>query len=165
MVVIDSPHKVSPYGGTVAGPVFQKIAAAVLRHRGVPPSLNRPAPLLIARRDESSTSLGASPQSISGSADPAVITLADNTSASPAVFPNLAGMSARDVVRELTRLGLSLRLHGSGLVVQQRPAPGSAIDLIDTATVWLERRPRLDSSVGEAQPRALDAAGVHRGRP
>ena len=69
LVVIDSPHKVSPYGGTVAGPVFQKIAAAVLRHQGVPPSLNRPAPLLIARRDESrpSTSLGAGPRSVSGS--------------------------------------------------------------------------------------------------
>ena len=44
-------RKVSPYGGTVAAPVFQKIAAAVLRQRGVPPSLNRPAPLLIAHRD------------------------------------------------------------------------------------------------------------------
>ena len=165
LVVIDSPHKVSPYGGTVAGPVFQKIAAAVIRHRGVPPSLNRPAPLLIARRDESATSLGAGPQSISGSADAAIITLADNTSASTAVFPNLVGMSARDAVRELTRLGLSLRLHGSGLVVQQRPAPGSSIDVIDAVTLWLERRPRPDSSVGEAQPRALDAAGVPRGRP
>jgi cell division protein FtsI (penicillin-binding protein 3) len=166
LVVIDSPHKVSPYGGTVAGPVFQKIAAAVLRHQGVPPSLNRPAPLLIARRDESrpSTAL-ARPQSISGSADAAVVTLADNASASPAVFPNLVGMSARDAVRELTRLGLNLRLRGSGLVVNQRPVPGSSLDLIDAATLWLERRPRLESSIGEAKPRAADAAAVPRGRP
>jgi cell division protein FtsI (penicillin-binding protein 3) len=167
LVVIDSPHKVSPYGGTVAGPVFQKIAAAVLRHQGVPPSLNRPAPLLIARRDEShpSTSMGADQRSVSGSGDAAVVTLADNASASPAVFPNLVGMSARDAVRELTRLGLSLRLHGSGLVVNQRPAPGSPLDLIDAATIWLERRPRLDSSIGEAEPRAVAAAAVPRGRP
>src|SRR4029078_1283428 len=34
LVVIDSPHKVSPYGGTVAAPVFEKIAEAALRHRG-----------------------------------------------------------------------------------------------------------------------------------
>jgi cell division protein FtsI (penicillin-binding protein 3) len=159
LVVIDSPHKVSPYGGTVAGPVFQKIAAAVLRHQGVPPSLNRPAPLLIARRDESRA------QSTSGSADAAVVTLADNASASPAVFPNLVGMSARDAVRELTRLGLSLRLRGSGLVVNQRPVAGSPLDLIDAATLWLERRPRLESSIGEAKPRAADAAAVPRGRP
>jgi cell division protein FtsI (penicillin-binding protein 3) len=167
LVLIDSPHKVSPYGGTVAGPVFQKIAAAVLRHQGVPPSLNRPAPLLIARRDESrpSTSLGESPRSVSGSGDAAVVTLADNASTSPAVFPNLVGMSARDAVRELTRLGLSLRMHGSGLVVNQRPAPGSPLDLIDAATIWLERRPRLESSIGEAEPRAVAAAAVPRGRP
>jgi hypothetical protein len=74
-------------------------------------------------------------------------------------------MSARDAVRELTRLGLSLRLHGSGLVVNQRPAPGGALELIDAATLWLERRPRLESAIGEAEPRAPAAAGVPRGRP
>ena len=28
VVVVDSPHKVSPYGGVVAAPIFQKIATA-----------------------------------------------------------------------------------------------------------------------------------------
>jgi beta-lactam-binding protein with PASTA domain len=81
------------------------------------------------------------------------------------VFPDLVGMSARDAVRELTRLGLNLRLRGSGLVVNQRPVPGSSLDLVDAATLWLERRPRLESSVGEAKPRGADATAVPRGRP
>jgi cell division protein FtsI (penicillin-binding protein 3) len=164
LVVIDTPTKMSAYGGTVAAPVFQKIAAAVLRHRGVPPSLNRPAPLLIARQ-KAGPSGEERPQPVSGPAEPAIVTLADNAGDAPAVFPNLVGMSARDAVRALARLGLSPRLHGSGQVVNQRPAPGSALDLVNAATLWLERRPRLESAVGEAEPRALDAVGVPRGRP
>ena len=32
VVVVDSPHAVPPYGGTVAAPIFQKIGNAALRH-------------------------------------------------------------------------------------------------------------------------------------
>ncbi len=159
LVVIDSPHKVSAYGGTVAGPVFQKIAAAVLRHRGVPPSLNPPPPVLIAR-DRT-----ARPQPVAGPADAPIVTVAHNVSDAAAVFPNLVGMNARDAIRTLVRLGLSPRVLGVGTVVNQQPAPGSSLDASDDATLWLDRRPRLESSVGEAPPRALDAAGVPRGRP
>jgi cell division protein FtsI (penicillin-binding protein 3) len=159
LVVIDSPHKVSAYGGTVAGPVFQKIAAAVLRHRGVPPSLNPPPPVLIAR-DRSTR-----PQPVAGPADAPVVTVANTASDAPSAFPNLVGMNARDAIRTLVRLGLSPRVHGVGSVVNQQPAPGSSLDTIDAATLWLDRRPRLESSVGGASPRALDAAGVLRGRP
>src|SRR6185436_20541438 len=128
LVVIDSPHKVSPYGGTVAAPVFQRIAAAALRLRGVPPSLNRPAPVVIARRD------AVRQQPVSGPAD-AVVTLAGATSDSPAVLPNLVGMNVRDAAVALVRLGLTPQLTGNGYVVaSQRPAPGSALDDIDTAT-------------------------------
>ena len=37
IVVIDSPHARGYYGGPIAGPVFQRIAEATLRHLGVPP--------------------------------------------------------------------------------------------------------------------------------
>jgi len=136
LVVIDSPHKVSPYGGTVAAPVFQKIATAALRLRGVPPSLNRPAPVVIARRD------AVQQQTVSGPAD-AVVTLAGAASDSPAVLPDLVGMNVRDAALALVRLGLTPQVSGRGYVVaSQRPAPGSPLDDIDTATLWLERRGR-----------------------
>ena len=45
VVVVDSPHRVSPYGGVVAAPIFQKIAQTALRHYGVPQSINAPEPL------------------------------------------------------------------------------------------------------------------------
>jgi len=159
LVVIDSPHKVSPYGGTVAGPVFQKIAAAVLRHRGVPPSLNPPAPVLIARRDQHQ------PQPISGPAEPAIVTLAADAPESPSVFPDLVGMNARDAARLLARLGVSPRLQGNGTVVSQRPAAGSPLDVMDSATLWLERRPRQQKAAEETQPLATGTGGVSRGTP
>jgi cell division protein FtsI (penicillin-binding protein 3) len=159
LVVIDSPHKVSAYGGTVAGPVFQKIAAAVLRLRGVQPSLDPPAPVLIARRDPNQ------PQPVSGPAEPAIVTLAADAPESPSVFPDLAGMNARDAARLLARLGVSPRLQGNGTVVSQRPAAGSPLDLMDSATLWLERRPRQQKPVEETQPLATGTGGVSRGTP
>src|SRR5687767_4677949 len=52
IVVIDSPHAHGYYGGPIAGPVFQRIAEATLRHFGVPPSLNAPPPVLVTRRTD-----------------------------------------------------------------------------------------------------------------
>ena len=49
IVVIDSPHAHGYYGGPIAGPVFQQIAEATLRHFGVAPTLNAPPPVLVAR--------------------------------------------------------------------------------------------------------------------
>ena len=159
LVVIDSPHKVSPYGGTVAAPIFQKIAAAALRHRGVPPSLNPPAPVLIARGDS------VRQQPVSGPVE-AVVTLAGAASESPAVFPNLVGMSARDAIHTLARLGLSSQINGDGFVVTQRPVAGSALDEIDGATLWLERRPRFERAVEEvSQLPAHEGHVSPRGRP
>ena len=37
-------------------------------------------------------------------------------------LPDLRGMSAREALRELARLGLSARMQGAGVVVEQDPA-------------------------------------------
>ena len=48
IVVIDSPHgRVTAYGGTVAAPIFQRIAEASLRHLGVGRTINAPSPVLV----------------------------------------------------------------------------------------------------------------------
>jgi hypothetical protein len=50
------------------------------------------------------------------------------------------------------------------MVVSQRPAAGSALEAIDSATLWLERRQR-PNPVAEAEPLAMGTGGVSRGRP
>jgi cell division protein FtsI (penicillin-binding protein 3) len=136
VVVVDSPHAsgVPRYGGTVAAPIFQRIADAALRHQGIPPSVNAAPPVLIARRDE------VFEQPTSGPLEPpSIVALSGTASGSEAIFPDLVGMSARDAVRVLAKLGMNPRLHGAGRVVDQQPAAGSPVDAIESATLWLER--------------------------
>lgn len=143
VVVVDSPHAagVSRYGGIVAAPIFQRIADAALRHRGVPPSLNPAPPVLVARRDEPLEQPTSSPAQ-----PPTIVKVAGTSGGSEGVFPDLVGMSARDAVRVLARLGVSPRMHGAGVVVEQRPAPGSPMEGSAVATLWLGRQARVPAS-------------------
>ena len=134
VVVIDSPRgKNSYFGGPVAAPIFQRIAAAALRHRGIPPSLNRRPPVLVQRGDgrERPTPVKG-PTSLPGGSGQA--------QAPPQVLPDFHGLGARDAVRALGQLGMKARVRGAGIVVDQQPAPGSPIERGTTATLTLERR-------------------------
>ena len=93
------------------------------------------------------------------------MTLTADASDSPAVFPDLVGMNARDAARVLVRLGVTPQLRGNGTVVSQRPAAGMALEAIDSATLWLERRPHQQNPVAEVQPVVTGTGGVSRGRP
>lgn len=141
VVVVDSPHRVSPYGGVVAAPIFQKIADAALRQYSVPPSINSPEPVLAGRWEER-LELTAGPV-----APRAIVPLA---SASSDVFPDLTGLSAREATVILARLGYTARLRGAaGLVVEQKPEPGTPLGSSSTAELTLERRAAdLESSAG-----------------
>jgi beta-lactam-binding protein with PASTA domain len=49
-------------------------------------------------------------------------------------------LSARDALAVMSRLGLTAQLRGSGLVVEQSPAPGEPIAPGATVVLILERR-------------------------
>jgi cell division protein FtsI (penicillin-binding protein 3) len=137
VVVTDSAHgKNGYYGGPVSGPVFKRIAEAALRYYGVPPTLNAPPPLLVARHDQGQTQPTAADVE-----RPPVITMASAADAGTSVFPDLAGLSARDALRTLSRLGVTTKLHGAGLVYEQRPIAGTPIDAGADAVLWLQRDP------------------------
>jgi cell division protein FtsI (penicillin-binding protein 3) len=136
VVVVDSPHKVSPYGGVVAAPIFQKIAAAALRHDGVPSSINAPEPVLAGSLDETGQRSTSGPLAPT----PAVMPLTGSVSDSASEIPDLTGMSARDALAALTRLGRTAELRGAGLVVDQWPAPGVPLDSSLIVVLTLDRR-------------------------
>jgi cell division protein FtsI (penicillin-binding protein 3) len=137
VVVLDSPHGANGYyGGPVSGPIFKRIAAAALRQYGVPPSINRAPPLLVARQD--AERLREQPTSTAGST-PSIVTLGGTSPGSQPVFPDLRGLSARDALQALTRLGMTARLNGAGMVTRQEPEPGTPIDRDATSVLWLER--------------------------
>ena len=137
VVVVDSPHKVPPYGATVAAPVFKRIATAAMRQYGVPPSINPAPALLVARRE--AEGMHEQPTSTAG-ITPNIITVDGGAQAAQAFVPDLRGLSARDALRTLSRLGMSARLNGTGIVVRQLPEAGAPIDRDTSSTLWLERQ-------------------------
>ena len=138
VVVVDSPHRVSPYGGVVAAPIFQKIAATALRHYAVPQSINAPEPLLASRPSDTPERPASGPI-----APPRIVPVGGSQGGTATVFPDLTGMSARDALRLLSQLGLTARLQGTGAVAQQYPPAGEPIESASTVVVRLERQQAL----------------------
>ena len=144
IVVLDSPHGGLYTGGPVSGPIFQKIAQAALRHFGIAPTINAPPPVLVARRDDQQVFQAAR------SRDVAAIVPAGNFGGVQDL-PDLRGLSAREALRVLTRIGLAARLNGSGIVTSQVPAPGSPADPGATCELWLERSPIVAAALGAGE--------------
>jgi cell division protein FtsI (penicillin-binding protein 3) len=163
VVVVDSPHKQSPYGGTVAAPIFQRIAKAALRQYGIAPSVNAPPPLLVARHEqnpEQTASLELPSASRSnGSPGKAIVTFANAVPGKSELFPDLAGLSAREALRALAQLGVNARLNGTGIVVAQRPEAGVPIERGASATLWLQRRPAIVPASNSGAGATLTNAG------
>ncbi len=134
IVVTDSPHAGLNTGGPVSGPVFKRIAEAAVQYLGIAPTINPPTPVLVARRSDA----GATPTSDGGAGPPVVSLVTDGP---PGTVPNLQGMSAREAVRKLVRLGMNARVSGDGVVVSQNPAPGTPLEADAVCRLVLERQP------------------------
>jgi cell division protein FtsI (penicillin-binding protein 3) len=144
VVVIDSPRG-SYYGGSVAAPVFKRIAEASLRHLGIGPTVNAPPPVLVASRERSSEDIAATPISMP------VNVAAVLEPARSGLMPDLRGLSARDALRALTRIGMTVRLSGDGFVLDQSPAGGTILIPGAVCTLKLGRLPPANASAGAPQ--------------
>lgn len=124
LVLVNSPHGKSGYfGGSVAAPIFKRIAEEALRHLGIAPTVNPPSPILVARQGLTVALPGAP-----AGARVNVVPAASTDPAVQGLVPDLVGLSARDAVRALARVGLTPRLQGDGIVVEQDPPPGTALE-------------------------------------
>ena len=137
IVVIDSPRgsRGAYTGGAVAAPVFKRIVEASLRHLGVAPNINAAPPVLVARH-ETSEPAPMMPRPVR--AAPAVAAVEQTE---PGTMPDLRGLSARDAVRALTRLGLTARMIGIGFVLEHSPAAGVRLTGGEVSILKLGRRP------------------------
>ena len=144
IVVIDSPHgSGGHFGGPVSGPIFRRIAEDTLRYLGIGPSIDPAPPVLIARQPEEPSRPAATLQVT----QPVVSLVADGPSDT---VPDLRGLSARDAMRTLARLGMSARLSGSGSVVSQQPLPGEPLEASGVCSLMLARVP--SKTLASAQP-------------
>ena len=119
VVVIDAPHAGGRAGGDVAAPIFKRIAETTLRYLSIGPTINPEPPVLVERTP---VDVRALPQSES---QPIVSLVADEPAGT---VPNLHGMSAREAVQRLVRLGLTARVSGDGFVMSQDPPAGAVLE-------------------------------------
>ena len=138
IVMIDSPRLGGDTGGAIAAPIFKHIADARLRMLGITPTINQPPPVMIARRNDH-------PLTQTAALVPSIVTMTA-TMSDGGGLPDLRGMNARDALRELARLGLTARMLGDGVVIEQTPAAGSLVEPGGSCTLVLNRRPPARSA-------------------
>jgi hypothetical protein len=145
VVVVDSPRKVSIYGGAVAAPIFKRISEAMVQYEGVPRTINPDPPVVVVRASETEPPSVPQPASSLTPATPPAPAIALN------VVPNLAGRSAREALKMLAEVGLTPRVHGAGFVVAQDPVAGAPLPNDPIAVLWLGRLPRA-TPAGPGRP-------------
>jgi membrane peptidoglycan carboxypeptidase len=136
LVMIDSPHAGIYYGGAVAAPIFKRIAEATMQYLGVSPSINPPPALLVAHRPEPPEVRTATPVS------PAMVMPGrPGTAGNGTELPDMRGLGLREAIRLLARLGVTPHVTGAGVVIEQNPPPGTALEPGGTCHLVLGRSP------------------------
>jgi len=148
-VVIDEPV-IAHYGGTVAGPVFRRIAEVTLRHMGIAPE-GRQA--VLAKKKE---------QQIAVEAEPALEEEAVEKGES--AVPDVRSLPLRQAVIALHAESLVPEVKGSGVVVTQDPPPGKAVSHGAVVRIQLERR-RFDIDAVAPEGRSSTLAAAVSRRP
>jgi cell division protein FtsI (penicillin-binding protein 3) len=147
IVMVDTPRVGSDTGGAVAAPIFNRIAEGAMRYLGVAPNINPPTPVVVARHQRASAGAAERSRPTSLVLPPAAVPPA---AGDDGLVPDLRGVSAREAVRRLAHLGVTVRMHGQGVVVEQYPAAGTALERGMTCTLVLHRDPvRVAGAVGE----------------
>ncbi|MBT8466507.1 MAG: transpeptidase family protein [Myxococcales bacterium] len=148
-VVIDEPV-IAHYGGTVAGPVFRRIAEVTLRHMGVAPE-GRPAVLAQRKKQIVVDEVEPSPEE-------------EAVAKGQSAVPDVRSLPLRQAVIALHDQSLVAEVAGSGLVVDQDPSPGKAVPHGAVVRIRLERR-RFETEAGKPEPRNETLAAAVPRRP
>jgi cell division protein FtsI (penicillin-binding protein 3) len=146
LVQLDSPVGLHE-GGSVAAPVFKRIAEQVLPYLNVPHDIPvSPATLRAARRSQAheaadvsdfdSSQLASAAFGDSGRAEPISAAALAGSASAPTVelaadgdlsVPDLTGKTVRQVTEICIQLGVNPVLVGAGTVQEQSPLPGAVV--------------------------------------
>jgi hypothetical protein len=129
-VTIDEPM-VDHAGGTVAAPVFRRVAQAGLHTRGlVPRGKDRADVAELAHAPDPANAAIEMIRRAQGKR-PAVqegVVATGPVPAGKVRVPDMTGWPARSALKRSYELGVTPRVSGSGLLVSQTPQPGAVMD-------------------------------------
>lgn len=131
-VLLDEPGAGAYTGGTVAAPVFRRVAEGALRYLGVTPRPNEPrAAIERANQELAAQDAADVAREVFSDATPVIEPEAPPQarpmSAEEVRLPDLRGWPAREVVRTALGLGLLPELEGSGRLLRMSPPAGSIL--------------------------------------
>jgi len=133
-VYIDNPRGESVYGGLVAGPVVREICREAMRVLHIPSHRQRmPA-------DDFKQTLAKVREDIKDRAPREILSglvERNEEEVTTGTMPRLLDMSMAEAVRKAAELGLEVKVAGSGIVVDQDPAPYVTIEGKPVVTLTL----------------------------
>jgi membrane peptidoglycan carboxypeptidase len=120
LVSLDTPKGARNEGGDVAAPLFARIASESVRLLAIPPDDPSRNIRLVTYSPETvaKTTLAADRSREAANA------LTDD----PRIMPDLRGLSLREAALSAARHGLSVEIHGGGVVVGHTPLAGTVIE-------------------------------------
>lgn len=122
VVQIDDPTGADHYGGSVAGPVFARIASEGLRYLGVPGSAPPPPPVVPGQASAKPVKKPVAP-----AAPPAAPEIDDDEPVVAAVtVPDFTGMGVGKALDRARELHIPVDTIGTGRVIAQDPPAGPA---------------------------------------
>ena len=117
LVVVDEPQE-KKFGGLVAGPAFRKITEAILRARGI---FAAPSEKEIAELKEAQKKSKVAPKMIAAKDVAPVLAVEEGA------MPDLRGMTLKEALVFLKKVGVVPQIEGHGLVKEQMPQAGAPI--------------------------------------
>ncbi|HSE91780.1 MAG TPA: PASTA domain-containing protein, partial [Methylomirabilota bacterium] len=115
LVLLDEP-KTERWGSEAAAPIFASVGREILRYLEVPPRDAQPVQIVRGSGAE-----------VPAATRVRLVSMAPDVH-EPGVVPDLRGRPLRRALDTLAALGLGVAVTGRGVVVQQSPAPGGAIE-------------------------------------
>jgi cell division protein FtsI (penicillin-binding protein 3) len=119
VATLDTPRG-AHHGGEVAAPLFARVAEGALRRLAIPPDDPTRRMRVVAPTELREASYR--PEAVVPVPPPAV------GLGEPSLMPDLRGLAARDAALTAARLGLIVRLKGTGRVSYQIPEPGTEVE-------------------------------------
>lgn len=119
LVLLDEPEG-KYYGGEIAGPVFRQVVEQSLKYLGIPPDANGGTAWVQKER-------GLPYQEVPLTQEGEFFRL-----------PDFQGASLRHILKTIERFPVRLEVKGTGVVVSQKPGPGTLVSADSTLKVELE---------------------------
>lgn len=140
LVSLDTPKGDKNEGGDVAAPLFARIANEAVRLLAIPPD----DPTRNLRLVTYSPETVAKATFAAERAHEAAPLSADD----PRIMPDLRGLSLREAALMAARHGLSVEIHGRGVVARQTPLPGTPLEPGMSCSLELTSSPRPSAGSG-----------------